>query len=345
MSSLIRRLRELLGAIIDALRGIAWRPRCAIAWRPTALAPVFYGYRDFGTAEGAPGDVRVFYPSLDGSPASSEILKDCGKYPLVVFAHGHCNTDNDHFLKWFEVPAQLARAGYVVAVPRLPEIAAGTSPLQANGDLAILRNLISWMRSHWSDRGVVAAPPATGLVGHSFGAGLAGRLATEGSVTAFASLSGSVARAIREAISAPKLFVWGSGEFVPPGVALTDAEWASVGSPKHRAVVDDLEHWDYLPPGRTSCEVGRGPCGPFWMTWDLVTMFLANHLRPPAVSTLPSQIPESLVPPLPLTLTEDQQFFAGGWLSGFPAFADEASTCQLTISWDTAGGAGTLTLP
>jgi hypothetical protein len=38
--------------------------------------------------------------------------------------------------------------------------------------------------------------------------------------------------------------------------------------------------------------------------------FFAKYLPPPAVSGLPGQIPESLVPPLPHTLTTDQQFFA-----------------------------------
>ena len=58
---------------------------------------------------------------------------------------------------------------------------------------------------------------------------------------------------------------------------------------------------------------------------------LANYLPPPAVSSLPGQIPESLVPPLPLTLTVEQQSFAGGWLSGFPLLADEAGSCHVSL--------------
>jgi hypothetical protein len=119
MGRLFQWLRDLVKSIIDFLKGL-FGDDCPIAWRPTALAPVFYAYRDYGTAGGAPGDVRVFFPSLDGSPDSGEILRDCGRYPLIVFAHGHCSTDTDHYLKRFEVPAVLARAGYVVAVPRLP---------------------------------------------------------------------------------------------------------------------------------------------------------------------------------------------------------------------------------
>jgi hypothetical protein len=124
---------------------------CPIAWQPNALAPLFYGYRDYGVPDGSPTDLRLFFPSLDGSPDTGEILRGWGRYPIIVFAHGHCQSDDDEYLKWFEVPAQLARAGYVVAAPRLPEIAGGTSPLDADGDLAILRDVISWLRTGWSE--------------------------------------------------------------------------------------------------------------------------------------------------------------------------------------------------
>lgn len=346
MGGIFHWLRDLIRAIVDAIRRLVGGGSCPIAWRPNALAPVFYAYRDYTAADGAPTDVRVFFPSLDGSPDSGEILRDCGRYPLIVFAHGHCQTDTDHYLKWFEVPAQLARAGYVVAAPRLPQISIGTSPLDADGDLAILRNLILWLRSGWLESAQLAPSPANGLAGHSFGAGLAGRLAGEGNSRAFASLSGSVARVTRDAITVPKLFVWGSNEFIPPGVALTDSEWAAVTPPKHRVVVDDLEHWDYLPTGRTSCEGAQGPCQAARVAaWDLMVMFFANYLPPPAVSSLPGQIPEPLVPPLPLTLTTDQQFFAGGWLSGFPLLAEPSANCHLTLSWETSAGTGSVSQP
>jgi hypothetical protein len=155
-----------------------------------------------------------------------------------------------------------------------------------------------------------------------------------------------VAGVIRDAIPVPKLFVWGSNEFIPVGTVLTESEWAAVTPPKHRVVVDDLEHWDYLPTGRTSCEGEQGPCRAARVAaWDLLVMFFANYLPPPAVSSLPGQIPESLVPPLPLTLTTDQQFFAGGWLSGFPLLAEPDANCHLTLSWDTSAGTGSVSQP
>src|SRR5215471_11325828 len=98
---------------------------CPIGWQPGALTPVFYGYRDYDQTQGAPGKVRVWYPSLDGSPQDADVLQGCGRYPVILFAHGECDGDVDHYLKWDLLPAQLARAGNVVAVPQL---ALGTFP-------------------------------------------------------------------------------------------------------------------------------------------------------------------------------------------------------------------------
>lgn len=346
MGGLIAWIRRLAAQICDLLSKFL-SPRCAISWRPNALAPVFYGFQDVGSAEGAPATARVFFPSLEGSPDGAPILQDCGRYPLIVFAHGHCTGDSDHHLRWFEIPANLARAGYVVAVPALPEIAGGTSPSNADADLARLRDLVSWMRTGWVHGSLVAPAPATGLVGHSFGAGLAGRLATEGSIGAYAALSGHVARQVREAIGAPKLFTWGFPtsdglEFLIP---ISDADWADLGTPKHRVVLSELAHWDYLRAGVVPCETARGTCPPARIVvWDLLTMFFGNYLPPPWVPTLPSRIPASLIPP-ELDLTPEQQFFAGGWLSGFGLLEGEADSCSVTISFQTSSGSGSVTRP
>ncbi len=346
MSGLIDWIRNQAAEIGDLFSKFV-RPQCAIPWRPNALAPVFYGMRDVDSADGAPATARLFFPSLDGSPDSADILRDCGRYPLAVFAHGHCQGDADNHLKWIELPAQLARAGYVVAVPQLPQIGGGTSPSDADEDLARLRDLVGWMRSGWIHRSVVAAAPATGLVGHSFGAGLAGRLATEGNVRAYASLSGHVSRQVREAIGVPKLFTWGFPtsdglEFLVP---ISDDDWADLGTPKHRIVFDDLAHWDYLSPGRVPCETARGACPHARVVaWDLVTTFFGNYLPPPSVSDLPGRIPQSLIPP-ELDLTPRQQFFAGGWLSGFERMEGDRDVCSVTISFQTPTGSGTVTRP
>src|SRR6267142_1493243 len=91
---------------------------CPISWRPTPLTPVFYGVRDYDQNQGAPGACRVFFPSIDGAVFSAPILEDCGLYPLILFVHGHCN-ETEHFKRWFELPAQLARSGYIVVVPEM----------------------------------------------------------------------------------------------------------------------------------------------------------------------------------------------------------------------------------
>jgi hypothetical protein len=53
MSRLLQWLRDLVRALIDLLRGLLGDDTCPIAWRPNALAPVFYAYRDYGTTDGA----------------------------------------------------------------------------------------------------------------------------------------------------------------------------------------------------------------------------------------------------------------------------------------------------
>jgi hypothetical protein len=342
MSGFLDWFRKQLAAILDF-----FRPRCLVAWRPNALAPVFYGTGDVGPADGSPATARIYFPSLDGSPDSAAVLTDCGRYPLVVFAHGHCPNDTDHYLKWIELPAQLARGGYVVAVPQLPEIQAGISPSDADADLAILRDLVIWMRSGWVHRSILAPAPATGLVGHSFGAGLAGRLATEGNARAFASLSGHVARPIREAIDVPKLFTWGfpTSDGAEQLLSISADEWADLGVPKHRIVFTELAHWDYLPSGRTACGQVRGDCPHSGVVaWDLVTTFFGNYLPPPAVPDLPGRIPPSLIPPQP-DLTQEQKFFAGGWLSGFGLLEGSGDSCAVTISYETSIGSGTVVKP
>ena len=41
------------------------RAGCPIGWQPSALTPVFHGYRTYAPADGAPVPLRVFYPSAD----------------------------------------------------------------------------------------------------------------------------------------------------------------------------------------------------------------------------------------------------------------------------------------
>jgi hypothetical protein len=33
------------------------------------------------------------------------MLEGCGLYPVILFAHGHCQGDNHHYQRWFRLPA------------------------------------------------------------------------------------------------------------------------------------------------------------------------------------------------------------------------------------------------
>jgi dienelactone hydrolase len=309
---------------------------CPIGWQPSALTPVFYGVREYGSAHGAPVRLRTFFPSLDGAASSAPILDGCGRYPVVLFAHGDCPGDANHFRKWVNLPAQLARSGYVVVVPELPDIS--THPSAANHPaLAAMSNVLAWLRQTWEHRQVLMPATATAAAGHSYGALLAARVVRDNNLAAFAGLSGvwqdwpSGPLPI-EGLNRPKLFVWGGPEdlFTP----LSNARWTALPAPKHRAIFASGYHWDYLPAGQTPCDPNRGPCQQLGAAaMDLVTMFFARYLPPELSPHLPGRIPDNLVPP-PLPLTPEQQFFAGGHLVGMKSIKDKPA-CAVSLTFVT----------
>src|ERR1022692_268840 len=147
------------------------------------------------------------------SPRLAAILAPVGGFPLIVFAHGECK-ESEHYKKWYQLPARLARCGYVVVVPELPGIIAGDEAPEVGPDLALLWGFINWMRTEWEHRQTLMPAPFTGVAGHSHGGGLAAALVTSnpGAFKAFASLSG-ITREPFAAIAAapmPKLFMWGT---------------------------------------------------------------------------------------------------------------------------------------
>jgi hypothetical protein len=310
---------------------------CPIGWQPSALTPVFYGFRDYDAPQGAPGKTRVFFPSLDGSPQDAELLVGCGRYPVIVFAHGHCQGDVDHYMRWFRLPGQLARSGYVVVVPQLPAIGGHPSSDQATQD--ILADALTWIRQGWERGDSLLPPPATGLVGHSFGALHAGILATRIDCAGLVSLSGvwidwpngpAGQRPILQ-LQIPQLFTWGTELFSERDAILPDSLWSAIAKPKHRAVFTDGEHFDYLYTPQLPCRQSKGPCR--WLgaaTDDLVAMFFANYLPPELWPNLPDQVPDTLIPP-PLNLTPEQEFFAGAHLIGMGLFNGEAQ-CSVAIT-------------
>ncbi|MEO6501133.1 MAG: tachylectin-related carbohydrate-binding protein [Jatrophihabitantaceae bacterium] len=311
---------------------------CPIGWQPSALAPVFYGYREYTAANGAPLTVRVYFPSVDGSPDSASPLLGCGRYPLIMFCHGSCPVEANQYQKWFELPAQLARAGYVVAVPQI--IGIDGLPSDRPEVQTQLRDLLDWMRAGWEHQDTLLPPPATGLAGHSYGALHAGILATTRPVLAVASLSG-----VWEELSTPplpihqgapaRLFTWGTNTISDASADLPPQYWDPVPQPKYRVLFTDAEHFDYLYSAQLGCRPRRGPCslvGAY--TADTMTMFFARYLQPEYWPDLSTKIPDSLIPPttaeLAQNLTLEQQFFLGGYLQGVPAFQNSAK-CGIAL--------------
>jgi pimeloyl-ACP methyl ester carboxylesterase len=296
---------------------------------------VFFGFRDYGS-------LRVFYPSLEETPQDAPILLSCGRYPLIMLVHGQCDQP-EHYKDWHALPAQLARAGYVVAVREFNGIAGGAYPWEAEGDLQLLVDTVDWMRNRWQVLNFIIDPERLGVVGHSYGALLASRLPSRLNVNAYVSLSGvwhewtPVSSWPLFSMSQPKLFVWGSGGLDFSAVIGGGTAWTSIPQPKHKADFATLAHWDYLEPNTTQCASDMGDCAlSHVVNRDLVTMFFAKHL-PPA-QLLPDHIPDSLVPP-PLALTPQQQVFATNYLTGFESIQGH-SECRVTLSWE-LGAAGT----
>ena len=236
---------------------------CPIGWQPQALAPVFWGVRSLGPADGAPVDLRIFFPSLDGAVETAPLLEGCGRYPVVLFAHGHCHQDTDHYRRWFLVPAMLARSGYVVVVPRLAGNEGGQNPsVPEHPDEATLDAVLDWVRTGWEHADVLLPPPATGVVGHSFGAMLGARFALGREIGAFAGLSGGWQDWFGGSpfplplLDLPTLLVWGLD--LDLFSQLTEAQWQAMHRPRHRVVFDEGTHWDYLGRRATS-RAGRVP--------------------------------------------------------------------------------------
>lgn len=308
---------------------------CPIGWQPDALTPVFFGLRDFGPGTGAPVNLRIFFPSLDDGPETASVLAGCGRYPLILFAHGHCFPDANNYLRWFRLPAQLARAGYVVVVPRLGGIASGIHPASPDHpDLPVLTAVLDWARGTWEHASVLMAAQATGFIGHSFGALLAARYIGPSPRTVYVGLSGvwqdwlpgEIPNPL-SSFTAPSMLVWGASENSTP---VPDQVWNALPDPRHRFIFTEAEHWDYLPDEDIPCRRTQGQCDAFGPAVDdLVTMFFGRYLPPELAVALVERIPASLAPP-GFDLTDEQEAFADGFLTGFGKL--EGDECEVAVA-------------
>lgn len=307
---------------------------CDLGWQPSILAPVFYGSREVGEAEGAPLRTAVFFPSTDGSPSTALPVTSCGRYPLVLLLPGSC-AETDHFLAWEALAAPLARSGYVVAVPELGFHFAPWDP--DNNLMPRLEALLFWMRGGWQYRSLLLSAEMTAVIGHSYGALLAGRL-TQGAhpIGAYASLSGvwhewpSTPPIPLPRIGQPMLLTWGDGLF--DANANVAAWFTQLTGVRHSLEFEGGEHWDYLA-GRTTCQGVEGDCPGFMrdVAFDTVNAFLSHYLPPERWWLLPHTISEKLeVPDLDLTL--EQERYVGGHLTSRFRLAPSGA-CRASHTW------------
>lgn len=334
-----------------------------VDWTPDVLHPVWPAFRDY-SADQAPMPLRVWYPTHqpfgEGGNAPRPLLKKCDvRWPLVLFLHGRppCDgmvPDPDYYKRWRAIPAALAKAGYIVAVPSRN---AGFPSEQDDPAIAEALRLIDWMRDvrvalpgaararvprlalfGWEDAQFVD-PGKTAIIGHSWGALLAAQVAiARPSISSFVSLSGGFTELpdplpVLRAIPSAKLFMWGE-ELIFENLDGGGA-WESVAAPKHAAIFPG-QHFDYLPP-LSGCNAPRGTCALIeTIAADLCALFIARNTP---VGGVPPGIPPSLAPS-DATLTPSQQFFGSNNLNGLRRFATQAG-CSMTLRWETLSETGT----
>jgi hypothetical protein len=347
------------------------QPNCPINWAPSLTAPVFYGYTDYGECSGAscisavpklaPGAVppwiydqvrpamRVYYPTLDGTPSGAAILDLCERFPLVLLVHGDCG--GNPYYQWDLMPAQLARCGYVVAVTQY----GGVLSQGQTSDTLKLHQAERWLRTYWEHADRIMAPPNTAVIGHSYGATLAAQLATEMPLKAFASLSGvfgqvlwEPARTMLSRIQVPSLFCWNDNDDVGVNADMShDDLWDAVGLPKHGVVFMKGHHGDYLrlntaPTCPQSSQPGDCYHVPGLAT-DFVTAFMAKYMPPQYDFAAFTLVPDNLfVRPQDLPAPPQNGFYAGGFLSSFAqsqkypgSQPPPSNTCVERVLWKT----------
>jgi hypothetical protein len=325
------------GPLVMELRAPATPGRPSVSWTPTPLTPVWSGFDDFGPSDGAPADVRVWFPSASsGGP----LLRDHGRFPLVVLVHGQCRQDERHHLHWGPIATSLARSGYIVAAPAFgPEI-----HFADPAAFDRLESSVQWMRGR-SPFASVTFPGEIGVAGHSYGGLLAMRYALFASlppVSTLAVLGSALGEDVehldllRDRFVGFRLFCWGGEDIFGQ---VPDRDWSAAAGPGHGVRFGEANHWDFFPPSPpTPCATGigeRGPCADTWrLTTDILTVFFGKYLHPHLGPLPPTHLPNTLIPP-PLDLTPEQIPFAEGHLEAFRQLDDERTECSGSSRWRT----------
>ena len=335
---------------------VALVARCIIkpiSWTPNILTPVFYGFQDFDRSSSAPGSLRVFYPSLDGTPEGAPFVESCGRYPLVLLIHGQCDIiEPEHYKKWHVLQAQLARSGYIVVVPEFGI----SSPWDNEPAYNLAEEVLKWMRERWAYRNSLVPPPATGIVGHSYGALLGARLAATNAVSAYVSLSGAWNQWPTSpfpyplgTLTMPSLFAIGNAKYDWEGDILSSDIWNRVSPIKHKLMLVDGTHWGYVREtgcgSRSFTAQEFKPCHRYEsIAADFTTTFLSKYMPPESAANVSSRIGNNLIPEN-ASYTPEQQAFLGGHLAGItflrtpnigPLFG--SIECTITSEWDLGSG-------
>ena len=308
-----------------------------VSWTPAPLTPVWSGFEDFSPSDGAPMDLRVWFPSLT---SGGSLLRDRGRFPLIVLVNGQCREDSRPHLHWGPIATSLARSGYIVAAPDF----GGRIHFASQADFDRLDSSVQWVRGT-SPFSSVTFPFEIGIAGHSYGGLLAIRYALRAAlppVSTVAVLGSAVSEdaenldLLRDRFVGFRLFCWGGADLFGQ---VPDRDWADAAGPGHAVRCSHANHWDCFPPSPpTPCATGlaeRGPCADTSkLTTDVVTIFFGKYLHP-HLGPLPSNhMPNSLIPP-PLTLTAEQLPFAEGHLEAFREL-DDGTECSGDSRWRTS---------
>jgi pimeloyl-ACP methyl ester carboxylesterase len=310
-----------------------------IDWIPDVMHPVAAAFQDYGTAQRAPGNVRVWYPTYQLTTERPErpapggpILKGClARFPVVLLTHGlaPCGFVGDnYFRRWDTFPADLARSGYVVLVPQIIAI----NPFE-DTTASEMAPFIDWARSGWEHaQWTDKRAESTAVIGHSFGAMVAARIALmRPTIGACVFLSGVWGQfddqvAVLKAINRPSLFT-----YVPHARfedMNDDGLWNSLPYTKYAAEFPG-EHFDYIDRSPAECEPPGG-CRLIQPTIaDLAALFLGRFV-PPAYST--TVIPRSLAAP-DSPLTAKQQPYGAFRLKGIERIQTMGG-CSLDLKWN-----------
>jgi pimeloyl-ACP methyl ester carboxylesterase len=323
----------------------AYANPCQVSWQPNVFQPVVWGveYIYKGT-NNAPTNMMVIYPSMQiGNPYNPPPpLAGCGKFPVILFAHGVCDMADtykgQHYKVWEQTLSPLARAGFVVVVPDRELSYSNATPTSPGYDDASARDLaiaLYWLEVNWKWREILSN--RMGIIGHSYGGAAALRYYYNAKTPkAIALLSPALEEAqalypwVSQAItglSIPSLHFFGSGnDLVSHGETQPDQTnrpyyWKYFHSPAHSVEFVGAGHYDYLatdfkcgyPPGSGTKSAA---CPLQWsLTADVLVMFFSKYLPPvPLGNNANIFLSNTLIPPTSLPVVgndpEQTKFFS-----------------------------------